>query len=74
MGKEKLLEALKHPGMYHLFVRHDDWCPLLLNDGVCICSPDLELVTQTDQNVDAVVAKIVDGADRVEKLRRAQRS
>lgn len=74
MEKEKLLEALKNPGMYHLFVRHDDWCPLLLNDGECRCSPDLEFITQTDQNVDAVAAKIVDGAVSVEQLRRAQRS
>lgn len=43
-----LAELLRHvaegkletqPGLYHVMIEHDDWCPLLLGTGPCICSP-----------------------------------
>ena len=30
------------PGVYHLIVRHDDWCDLLCGRGLCNCNPDIE--------------------------------
>ena len=27
------------PGLQHVIIEHDDWCPLLLNTGPCICRP-----------------------------------
>lgn len=31
-------------GVHHIEVRHDSWCPLLLNNGKCACSPDVVVV------------------------------
>lgn len=27
------------PGLHHIITEHDDWCPLLLGTGPCICRP-----------------------------------
>lgn len=27
------------PGLHHTIVEHDDWCPLLLGTGPCVCRP-----------------------------------
>lgn len=27
------------PGLHHIQIGHDEWCPLLLGTGPCICLP-----------------------------------
>lgn len=44
-----LQEALRAkplpPGqVYETHVFHDEWCPLIVRGGPCICNPDIEIV------------------------------
>jgi hypothetical protein len=42
----KALEQLgEPPGVYHVCVQHDDWCPHLHTElKSCLCDPDMVLV------------------------------
>jgi hypothetical protein len=43
---EKTVRKIDHPGIYHTFVAHDDWCNTLKTGRGqdCNCDPDVEVV------------------------------
>ena len=36
---KRMRELQGKPGLHHTIIEHDDWCPLLLGTGPCICRP-----------------------------------
>lgn len=60
------------PGLYIQTIQHDDWCWLLLGLGDCNCDPTLaEIVEITDENADAIAARMAADNRHTNKLRRA---
>lgn len=74
MENQKLLDTINKPGLHQVFVRHDDWCLLLLGYGDCNCKPTIEVVTVTDNNAEQVAQKVSDSYSSLDKFRRSQKN
>lgn len=33
----------------HVMVEHDDWCPLLLGKGLCVCRPQIRKMNRAER-------------------------
>ncbi len=65
------------PGTLNLLtVAHDDWCGYFVTGSPesCNCVPDVEMVTVTDTNADAVAQKTCADEKRSQQLKRARRN
>lgn len=76
MANETALDRLLRgePGLYHLFVRHDDWCLMLAGGEVCNCNPEQELVETSENNGEAIARQIIDGNNRLKRLQDSRKN
>lgn len=45
---EKIVTTGK-PGLHHVVVEHDGWCPALAGAGLCICAPVVRVANRAER-------------------------